>query len=145
MLEEFIENNDLSAKIISSPTDLPVVAAIKQKKFNPKIIAKTNLFISSKKDEILVITSFGKELLIENVEKIVGEKLLGINEEESIELTGYKKNYIPPISVFGIKVIIDSDLENLRYLVFPISIKKYIKLPLEEILSYNEDVSFEKL
>ena len=145
MLEEFIGNNDLCAEIISSPTELPVVAAIKQRKFNPKTIAKTNLFISSKKDEILIITSFGKELLIENVEKIIGEKLLEINEEESIELTGYKRKYIPPISVYGAKVIIDSDLENLKYLVFQISIKKYIKIPLEEILSYNEDVSFEKL
>ena len=113
MLEEFIENNELNAEIISSPTELPVVAAIKQKKFNPKNIAKVNLFRSKSKEEILVITSFGKEIDIKDIEIVVNEKLLELNEEETIELTGEKKGCVPPISVYGVKVIIDVDLENL--------------------------------
>jgi len=145
MLEEFIENNELNAEIISSPTELPVVAAIKQKKFNPKNIAKVNLFRSKSKEEILVITSFGKEIDIKDIEIVINEKLLELNEEETIELTGEKKGCVPPISVYGVKVIIDVDLENLNYLIFPLSIKKYLRIPLREILSQNEDISFEQL
>ena len=145
MLEEFIENNELNAEIISSPTELPVVAAIKQKKFNPKNIAKVNLFRSKSKEEILVITSFGKEIDIKDIEIVVNEKLLELNEEETIELTGEKKGYVPPISVYGVKVMVDVDLENLNYLVFPLSIKKYLRIPLREIISQNEDISFEQL
>ena len=145
MLEEFIENNELNAEIISSPTELPVVAAIKQKKFNPKNIAKVNLFRSKSKEEILVITSFGKEIDIKDIEIVINEKLLELNEEETIELTGEKKGCVPPISVYGVKVMVDVDLENLNYLVFPLSIKKYLRIPLREIISQNEDISFEQL
>ena len=145
MIEEFIEANELKAEIISFPTETPVSVAIKQKKFNPKNIIQTNLFISAKKEEILTINHPGKNPQIEVLEKLIGEDLLETNEEECLSITGYKKHFLPPISIFGIKVIIDSSLEKLSYLVFPLSTKKYLKIPLEEILSSNEDIVFEKL
>jgi len=145
MIQEFIEQNGLKAEIISFATEVPVSAAIKLKKFNPKNIAQINIFGSKKKDEILTITSFGKKASIEKIESIIGEEVLELNEEECLELTGYKKRFLPPISIYGVKVFIDVNLENLEYLVFPLSIKKFIKISLDEICSFNEDVSFEKI
>jgi prolyl-tRNA editing enzyme YbaK/EbsC (Cys-tRNA(Pro) deacylase) len=145
MLEEFIENNELAAEIISSPTELSVASAIKQRKFNPKNIAKTIMYNSKTKEEVLLIIQVGKNFEKGVLEKIMGERLLRLNDEEAFELTGYRKNFIPPISVFGVKVIIDVALENLNYLIFQISLKKYLKISLEEILAQNEDITFEKI
>jgi len=145
MVNEFIENNALTAEIISFSTETPVSVAIKTKKFNPKNIAQINIFISKKKDEILSITPFGKKADIQKLEEILGEELLELNEEECLELTGYNKRYLPPISIYGVKVFIDVSFDNFEYLIFPLSIKKYLKISLEEILSFNEDVSFEKI
>jgi len=145
MLNEFIEINDLKAEIISFATETPVSVAIKTNKFNPKKIAQTNLFATDKKDEFLTITSFGKKASSEKIEKIVGEEVLELNEEECLELTGYKQRFLPPVSIYGVKIFIDVSLENLDYLIFPLSIKKYLKISLEEILSFNDDVSFERV
>ena len=145
MLDDFIMANDLKAEIIAFPTETSVSFIIKQKKFNPKTIVQIKLFISAKKDEILTITPFGKEPQIEFLEKIIGEELLESNEEECLKITGYKKEFVPPISIYSVKVIIDPMLENLNYIIVPISTKKYLKIPLEEVLLFNDDVSFEKL
>jgi len=145
MIEEFIEKNELDAEIVSFATETPVSVAIKLKKFNPKNIAQTDIFISKKRDEILTITPFGKKPSIEKIESIVGEELLELNEEESLEMTGYKKRFLPPISIYGVKIFIDVSFDNFDYLIFPLSIKKYLKIQVEEILSFNEDVSFEKI
>ena len=142
MLEEFIGANNLKAEIISFSTETPVAVILKQKKFVPRTIVQTKLFISAKKDEILTITPFGKEVQIELLEEIIGEDLLESNEEECLKITGYKRGFAPPISIYGVKVIIDPILENLNYIIAPISTKKYLKIPLEEVLSFNEDVSF---
>ena len=145
MLEEFIEVNKLKAQFVSFSTETPVAVAIKQKKFNPKNIVQINIFTSLKQDEILTITPFGKQPQLEKLEDIVGEELLELNKDECLERTGYAKGSIPPVSIYGIKVFIDSSLEDRGYLIVPINTKKYLKIPLEEVLSFNEDISFEKL
>jgi len=145
MIEEFIETNDLKAEIISFSTETPVSVAIKQKKFNPKYLARTTMYLSKEKDEYMVIASVGKEFPIEKLEEVTETQLLEMNELECLEKTGYKKHFVPPISVFGVRVIIDSALENFDRLIFPISSKKYMKILMEEIFSSNEDIIFEKL
>jgi len=145
MLEEFIEANKLKAEIISFPTETPVAVVMKQKKFNPKNIVQINMFASISKDEILTITPFGKQPLIDILEKISGEELLELNEDECLGRAGYSKAFIPPISIYGVKIFIDSTLEDREYLIVPLSTKKYLKISLEEVLAFNEEISFEKL
>ena len=145
MLSEFIESNGLIAELISFSTETPVKVAIKNKKFNPKYLAQSKLYLSKDNDEILVITDHGKDIDIEKLETISGEELIEVNNEECLERTGYKKEYLPPISIYGVRIIIDAKLEHYGYLIFPVGSKKYLKIPLEEILSYNDEVVFEKL
>ena len=145
MVKEFIEHNNLIAEVVSYPTEMPALTLIKNKKFNPKSIVELNLFLSKKNDLIITIAPFGKKTEESVVEDIFGEELIEANESECFEFTGYKKNFLPAVSIFGAKIIIDSSLEKQNFLMMPLSTKSFLKIPLEEIITYNEDVSFEKL
>ena len=145
MLQEFIDANELNAKIISFSTETPIKVAIKNKKFNPNNIVQSKLFISKEQDLIITISKFGQQEKSELVNKSYGGELLEANDDESIKYTGYKKDFMPPISIFEAKIIIDSKLENREKLIFQITPKKYLQIPLNEIISSNEDVIFSKI
>ncbi len=145
MIEDFIETNKLNAQIVSFSTTTPTIALIKNKVYNPKVFVELHLFISKNQDEIITITPFGKKPDNEKIETIFGSELLEANENECFELTGYKKNFLSAVSIYGVKIMVDSSLEGLNFLLMPVSEKSFLKIPLEEIFFNNEDVSFEKL
>jgi len=146
MLEDFIEINSLDAEIISFPTDAPASAPQVRKRFPSGSIAETKLFSSPENDLFLIITLAGKKPSEEKVMSETGQtELLEMNEDECFRLTGYKKGFLPPVSIFGVNVIIDSSLENKKYLFFRIKERAYLRITLEEILAHNENVSFAKI
>ncbi len=147
MLEDFLEVNKIKAEIISFPTPTSTNSALSSKKIPYTSTVKIKLF-NSEKEPFLVISPFHSETDFKKLKKIMGISkydILEANDEESISITGYKKDYIPPISIFGLKMIIDSSIETKDFLCCKIGQKKFIKIGLDSIKEYNEEIIFENI
>jgi hypothetical protein len=172
MLEDFIEYNNINAKIIDFPTVTDTNFAISSKKIPSSCSVKVQLFDTEENDPFILISQFNSIINFSNVKKILALnnsdiaelndlnvpeldnsktleldnlKILELNDIETMNITGYKKGFIPPISIYGIKIIIDSSLENKEFLFCRVSEKSFLKVPLKAIIDFNDDVVFEEI
>jgi prolyl-tRNA editing enzyme YbaK/EbsC (Cys-tRNA(Pro) deacylase) len=145
MLEDFIEYNKSNSKIFTFPAILSMDKAIMTKKVPPSKAVKLQIFNNQKNEPIIAVSPFHSELDIQKLSNLLGEELIELNNDEAIEITGYKKNFLPLISIFGIKFILDSSLERKDKLYCRVSEKNFLESPMEEILEYNEDIEFENI
>jgi prolyl-tRNA editing enzyme YbaK/EbsC (Cys-tRNA(Pro) deacylase) len=146
MLEDFIEFNELKAEIITFSTNTPTNNLIASNALPPKSTIKVQIFNSKKNEPLIAITPFHSELNIKIIKLIMGEEeILEMNDKEAIETIGYGKECVPPISIYGIKIIIDKSLENKRVLYSRVGEKSFLKVPLSEILKINDDITFEDI
>jgi prolyl-tRNA editing enzyme YbaK/EbsC (Cys-tRNA(Pro) deacylase) len=146
MLEDFIEFNELKAEIINFSTNTPTNTLIASNALPPKSTIKVQLFNSKKIEPIIIITPFHSELNTKIIKSIMGEEeIIEMNDKEAIEITGYRKDCIPPISIYGIKIVIDKSLENKKILYSRVGEKKFLKVSLNEILKTNDDITFEEI
>ena len=125
MLEDFIESNQLQAKIIEAPAKGGV--------------ARCNLFFAGTKTVIAV--HLAKERL--NQEKLMlaldtGD-LQSADDTKAMDTTGYSLEFIPPISVYGVTLVLDKKIETYEKLRFPIAEEKTLEISAEEILQSNEE------
>jgi hypothetical protein len=156
MLEDFIEYNNINAKIIDLPTVTDTNFAISSKKIPAPCSVKIQLFDTKENDPFILISQFNSTINFSNVKKLLelnnsngleldNLKILELNDIETMNITGYKKGFIPPISIYGIKIIIDSSLENKEFLFCRASEKSFLKVPLKAIIEFNDDVVFEEI
>ncbi|MDD3084054.1 MAG: YbaK/EbsC family protein [Candidatus ainarchaeum sp.] len=146
MLEDFIERNDINAEFINFSTNSSTDLLIANKKLPASSTVKIQLFNSKNNNPFIVITPFQSELNFEKIKLIMLENdLVEQNSDESVEITGYKKGFIPPISIFGIKIIIDYSLKTKNFLFCRVSEKSFLKVFLKSVLETNEDILFENI
>ena len=107
--------------------------------------ARATLFNTPTNNPFIVIAQFQSTLDSKKLMSIVGEEILESNEEECIDITGHEKEFLPPISIYEIKIIIDKSLEKKNYLFFRIDKKKFLKVSMKAIVETNTEVSFEKV
>jgi len=125
MLEDFIESNGLEAKV------LPYAAK--------GSLIKCSLFKADSLDILVVF--FAKDRLSE--EKV--KKALACNSLRRIEgslaeeITGYEAKFLPPISVYGVKVLLDSKVANAPKAKCIIADEKTLDISPKEILEANEE------
>ena len=124
MLDDFLKSNDSSAEIT--------------KHVQKQSLAKCTLFISGN-ISLISITHFKETPLIEKLKEIFGFKnLKHADNEKTEQITGYKKDSLPPISVYGAKIIIDEKLMNKEFLFFEIADRKFLKITPNDIILLNE-------
>lgn len=129
MLEDFIEVNKLKATIIQKPILGPNAAkCVLYLRANPAL--KPALAVFMRKDHI----DFDKFSGL-----FPGSKLREANAKESFNVTGYKKGFIPPISVYGIIVVLDSKAAEKGSLYVPVSDLSTLEVSVSEIKEMNED------
>ena len=110
MLEEFIEANGLSAKIIKFEKE---VASAKQASLALKVelsdIAKTIVLINPKtKIGVLAVVLGDSTVDLEKLSAAAKEgDLEPANPKQVIDITGYESGGVPPVSIYGVKTIID--------------------------------------
>lgn len=143
MLEDFIETNKLKSRIITYPTETSM-DLIASKNFFPKNqLVKTNLFITKDNELFLVIVPFYSEIDFKKLSvNIVDEEFLEAIESECLEITGYKKSFLPPISIYGVIVLIDNSLKTKTSIISKINEKQFLESKLDEVLEFNDDVRF---
>ena len=124
MLEDFISANGLKAEIVTHP--------------QPKHLCRCELFLSGEEPIIAVVPRKGK-VSAEKVREILG--LGAVTSGAGIaadEVTGYDEKFLPPVSIYGASVVIDSSLQKHAHLFFEISEGKFLKISPQEIEESND-------
>jgi len=125
MLEDFIESNSLNARI------LPYAAK--------GSLVKCRLFKSGSL-EILAVFPAKASISRENLKKALKlASLMQVDKFDVEEMTGYKADFLPPISIYGVTVLVDKGVlekERVRCLVGE---EKTLEISPKEILEANEE------
>ncbi len=124
MLEDFIQVNEIEAKI------LPYAAKGK--------LVKCVLF--SGPINVVALVFVGEKISIEKLEEAVDASPF---EQTSIldveDITGYSAKFLPPISVYGVKVVLDSKVAKAFKVRCIIGDEKTLEMLPKDILLENED------
>jgi prolyl-tRNA editing enzyme YbaK/EbsC (Cys-tRNA(Pro) deacylase) len=111
MLKDFIESNNLSdsaeilrfQKPVSSVSDAAARTGISKTH-----IVKSVLFVNDSLDAVLVILLGINRVSLKKIESLSGfSKLRLATSDEVFDITGYRVGGVPPISIYGIKTIVD--------------------------------------
>ena len=146
MLEDFILSNKLDSTIIVFPTNTSTDGLISSKKLPASITVNVRIFNNKANEPIITVTPHNSELNFNILKSIlVTDELLELDTFETVDITGYKKDFIPTISVFGVKIIIDSSLEQKEVLFCRVGEKKFLKTSMKSILDTNDDLVFENI
>ncbi len=109
MLSDFILANNLTAKIIDCEQPVHTVRqACEEMGCEPDEIIKSILFVDENKNPVLAIVLGNDRVSETKLCSAAGAKSLRIaSEKEVFENTGYEIGGVPPISIFGVRTIID--------------------------------------
>ncbi len=126
MLEDFIKANELQAKILPLPVKAPTI--------------KCTLFRCNDAD-VLAISFASKELDPKKLAKAVGAKeAIPIALEEAENITGYDFEFMPPVSIYGVKTVVDSKLFVAEKVKCLLSAEQVLEITPKEIVEANDNV-----
>ncbi len=126
MLEDFIKANNLQARILSIPVKAPTI--------------KCQLFRCDDVD-VLAIYFASKEIDLKKLAKAVGAKEANsIALEKAEDITGYDFEFMPPVSIYGVKAVVDSKLAAVEKVKCLISAEQVLEITLKEIVEANDDI-----
>ncbi|MFA5763869.1 MAG: YbaK/EbsC family protein [archaeon] len=146
MIIDFIIANKLKSKLLNFPPIISMEKLILSKRIPPSKAVKLQLFNTKKDSPFICVTPFQSELNVKKIGELIEDNnFIEMDENESIEYCGYKKDCIPLISIYGAKFIIDKSLENKESLFCKVSDKNILDAVMEEILNTNDDVVFEDI
>ena len=131
MIEAFLKSNDSSAEIT--------------KDVQKDSLAKCTLFIGGD-IPLITVTKFREMPSIEKLKELFKlDNLKLADNEKTDQITGYKKEVLPPIAVYGVTVIIDEKLMNKEFLFFGIAGANFLKIKPLEIIELNEESEIKKI
>ena len=125
MLKEFIEGNKLKAKIVQGHC--------------PGARAKCRLFVTDT-EEILIVALKSSSIDFEKVKAVLGKAVEPAPEGMAMEMTGYLNEFLPPVSIYGVKVLLDERVEEKGTVVCPLSTVSSLEIPVSEIKDFNDDL-----
>lgn len=126
MLADFIEINSLKAKIL------------KKKPFGSP--AQCKLFIKPGfYKPVLAVFLSKNSLNLKKLESLTKTTLCEAGSTESFEITGYYKEWIPPISVYGVILAMDKKADAEKSLFFQIGEEEFLSITPDEIRNANEE------
>ena len=138
MILDFIEVNGLKARIISFPSDTSFSHAAKTTHLSDGACAKAVVFVDGKMDFYAVIASIGTSVGVGSAKKLFGVSLSEPSEGDVLSLTGFEKNYFPPLAVFGLKIVFHSSSDEKKTLLFCLSPREYLIISKEELLESSK-------
>lgn len=119
MLDDFISVNKIPAQIHFIPSGTKT-ATQAERAFADSglVVVKSILLIDSNQNPALVILKGSDKVDLQKVKKILGVSDVRLaHPEEVLEITGYEVGGVPPVSVFGVKTILDSGIEHLKEVI----------------------------
>ncbi|MFH1545436.1 MAG: YbaK/EbsC family protein [archaeon] len=141
MLEDFIEVNELKAELIK--LEKPAYSlknALKELKCSFSEFISVKPFLDSIQEPFLIIFLASDKLDETKAKKLVNVKFfLEASPNEALEITGYEEGLIPPVSVYGIKTIMDKKIEGKEFVFSPAGKENlFLKISPKEIIESNE-------
>jgi prolyl-tRNA editing enzyme YbaK/EbsC (Cys-tRNA(Pro) deacylase) len=125
VIEDFIESNSLNAKI------LPYAAK--------GSLVKCRLFKSGSL-EILAVFPAKDSISMEKVKRALKlVSLMQVDKFDVEEMTGYKADFLPPISIYGVTVLLDKKLAEKERVRCLVSEERTLEISPKEILEANEE------
>jgi len=129
MIEYFVEKNELEAVI--HPNTIVNDFFVRAKLF---LIGRQGFLVLTPRKALIDMEKLGKALGTSPM------RLREAEQSDCLDVTGYKKDFLPPVSIYGITIIIDKKLEKFKKLFFPLENDCTLEISLDEILGFNEDV-----
>jgi len=122
MLEEFIQANSLKARIL-------------HKNVSGSGMVRCKIFLSGKKGAMPVLAVFPSMQRIDLEKLVDASGISGLREADSREtegITGYPKEFLPPISIYGVKLILEKEAFKAQTIFVLVGVKKTLAIsPLE--------------
>ncbi|MFH0954526.1 MAG: YbaK/EbsC family protein [Candidatus Micrarchaeota archaeon] len=110
MLDDFIEANKLSAKILDCGEEVhSAKAAARLMNVPLSKVLKSILFVDKDQNGVLALVPGDQNVDTAKLQKVTGSSKLRLaSEKEVFEMTGYEIGGVPPVSIFGVKTVLDS-------------------------------------
>jgi len=125
VIEDFIGLNSLNAKI------LPYAAK--------GSLIKCRLFRAGSL-EILAVFFAKDSPSMEKIKKALKlASLMQVDKLDVEEMTGFKADFLPPISIYGVRVLVDKKLMEREKVKCIVSEEKTLEISPQEILEANEE------
>ncbi len=148
MLEDFIEANKLEAKLIKLKQKTKTLKeALSILNISPKKSIKTVLFFGEGEENFLVIVLRTQKISEKKLLKELKQKKIRRAEKEEVEsITGYEEEFLPPVSVYGMRVVVDKKVLEHRT-VYGAGGKEgvVLKISPKEIIECNEEVKIKNI
>ncbi len=135
MLEDFIQANSLKARILHKD----ILSHSK---------AQCALFLSSEKGflPVLAVCLSSQRIDIKKLEEESSTpSLREADSKETERITGYSKEFLPPISVYGVKLLLSEKAATESVLFISVAEKRTLAVSPGEIISSNEDCMVAKI
>ena len=146
MIQDFIDANKLNAQLLKFPSDASIDKALSAAKLNISCYAKAFPFVDEKMDFFVVIAIANEKVDVELAEDLFDENLEEVDSSEVLKLTGFEKEYFPPISIFGAKVVFTKNAKKQKKLMFELSPREFLVIDIPSIEKSQElsDYFFEE-
>ncbi|HZX34338.1 MAG TPA: YbaK/EbsC family protein [archaeon] len=142
-LQGFIKVNRLSAQIFEVRGEVHSAAhAAAEMDNEPDKVAKSIVLVDSNKSPVLVILLGKDRVDFQKLKKILNVSDVRLAEPyEVLEMTGFEVGGVPPVSIYGIRTIIDkSAAEKEEIVCGGGDVRHLMRIKVKEILENVEDV-----
>jgi len=119
LLEDFIETNKLHAKILDCHEQVHTAKqAATLMKVSMDQILKSLLFLDGNEEAFLVLLPGDKQASFPKLKELFGVSKLRLATPLEVQsITGYEIGGLPPISVYGVKAVLDSSFEKHKFVL----------------------------
>jgi len=133
MIADFIKVNKINAKVFSFATDMSFEKVASIAHVSPKSIAKVTPFVSEKERMFVYISLAEEKILPKEVEKVFGLVLHDVDKTQCLKLSGFEREFFPPIGIFGVQTEISENAEHMGALVFMLSHREFVLIEGKEL------------
>ena len=142
MLIDFLEKNELDAELITFQTDTNTEEALRELSIPRYNAVKVDYYLDGEGGGVLLIYSFGLHPDIPKVKTHFHFKdLINPTDEQLFNATGHERGFIPPVSIYGVKIILDKSLESKNFLLCRVARNQFLKISPQELVEINDDYS----
>lgn len=138
MIQDFINANSIDAKVVSFQNETPIRKVILLTGLTDSSFAKAVPFVDEKMNFFVLIKLANEESDILTAEDLFNKNLNDLDSKSVEKFTGFKKNYFPPISVFGVEVKLTLAAKKQKKLLFALSENEYLIIDVDEIKKAQE-------
>ncbi|MGI6589764.1 MAG: hypothetical protein ACOX1V_03840 [Candidatus Iainarchaeum sp.] len=138
MVQDFVSANSIDAKVVSFQKEVSVEKVLALNNLSTSSFAKAVPFVDDKMNIFVLIKIASEKEDISFAEDIFDKNLNPIDSKTIEKITGFKKNFFPPISVLGAKMEFTPLAKKQKQLVFSLSEKEYLIIGVDGIKKSQE-------